>query len=153
MKKRNATLGFSLVEVLVALVVLSVGMLGIAALYVESLRFGSTAQLRTQAVALASDMADRIRANRQGLANYTKGVGDVGALDAACDPGGVGCTPDIMAAHDIFRWNETVNVQLPGAQCSIAVDVATTPATYTIVIQWSEPGQVDPLQYTMSIQA
>jgi type IV pilus assembly protein PilV len=152
MVKVNITRGFSLVEMLVALVVLSVGMLGIAALYVESLRYGSTAQLRTQAVALASDMADRIRANRQGQANYIKAFGDAGALDAACDPGGVGCTPAVMAGHDIFRWDETVSAQLPGAQCSVAVDVATIPATYTITIQWSEPGQ-DNLTYIMSIQA
>jgi hypothetical protein len=45
------------------MVVLSIGMLGIAALYVESLRSGTSALLRSQAVAFASDMADRIRAN------------------------------------------------------------------------------------------
>lgn len=153
MKEQTITRGFSLVEVLVALVVLSVGMLGIAALYVESLRSGSTAQLRTQAVALASDMADRIRANRQGRLNYTKAVGDAGALSAACAPGGAGCTSDVMAAHDISQWNTTVGAQLPGSQCSIVVDTATIPTTYTITIQWSEPGQVALLNYTMRIQA
>ena len=61
---RHHSSGFSIVEALVALVVLSVGMLGIAALYVESLRAGRTAVYRTQAVNLAADMADRIRANR-----------------------------------------------------------------------------------------
>lgn len=62
--------GFSIVEALVALVVLSIGMLGIAALYVESLRAGRSAIYRTQAVNLASDMADRIRANRNARASY-----------------------------------------------------------------------------------
>ena len=61
---RARTGGFSIVEALVALVVLSVGMLGIAALYVESLRAGRSAVYHTQAVNLAADMADRIRANR-----------------------------------------------------------------------------------------
>ena len=69
--------GFSLVEAMVALMVLSIGMLGIAGLYVESLRAGRTAIYRTQAINLASDMAERIRANAQ--------AGDMGqALD---DPG------------------------------------------------------------------
>jgi len=52
------------VEVLVALIVLSIGMLGIAALYLEGLRATRDALVRTQAVALTADMADRIRANR-----------------------------------------------------------------------------------------
>ena len=60
---RKGQRGFSLIEVLVALVVLSIGMLGIAALYVDSLRSGRTAIHRTQAVILVSDMAERIRAN------------------------------------------------------------------------------------------
>ena len=57
--------GFTLVEVLVALVIFAVGLLGIAALHIEGLNAGRTALNRTQAVALASDLADRIRANRQ----------------------------------------------------------------------------------------
>ena len=79
--------GFSIVEVLVALVVLAVGMLGIAALYVESLRAGRTAVYRTQAVNLASDMADRIRANRT--------AGDAYELEAGDNPAKQGCSPDI----------------------------------------------------------
>ena len=66
--------GFTLVEVLVALVVLAVGMLGIAGLYVESLRAGRTSIFRTTAVYLAADMADRIRANPQASADYA-GIG------------------------------------------------------------------------------
>ena len=49
----NSQRGFSLVEAMVAMVVLSIGMLGIAALYVESLRSGTSALLRSQAVAFA----------------------------------------------------------------------------------------------------
>ena len=70
---RHGGRGFSLVEVLVALIVLSVGMLGIASLYVDSLRAGRTALLRTQAVFLATDMADRIRANPTAGAAYALG--------------------------------------------------------------------------------
>ena len=66
--------GFTIVEVLVALVVLSVGMLGIAGLYVVTLQSGGTAIYRTQAVNLASDMADRIRANRNAGVAYQNGA-------------------------------------------------------------------------------
>ena len=59
-QRRN---GFSLVEVLIALVVLSVGMLGVAGLYVQSMQASRTSMLRHHAVILAGDVADRIRAN------------------------------------------------------------------------------------------
>ena len=59
--------GITMVESLVALVVTSVGMLGIAGLYVTGIKAGRSALLRTQAVNLASDMADRIRANRRAV--------------------------------------------------------------------------------------
>src|SRR4030095_6465661 len=89
---RHSVGGFSLVEALVALVVLSIGMLGIAALHVESLRSGRTALTRTVAVALAADMADRIRANRTGKKEY-EAVVTSADTNAKCKPAGAGCTP------------------------------------------------------------
>lgn len=57
--------GLTLVEILVALLVLSIGLLGLAALQTTSLRFNTSAYYRTQATALAYDLSDRMRANRQ----------------------------------------------------------------------------------------
>jgi prepilin-type N-terminal cleavage/methylation domain-containing protein len=61
MMLRNSK-GFSLVEVMIALIIMSVGMLGIAGLYVQSMQAGRTSMLRHHAVTLAGDIADRIRA-------------------------------------------------------------------------------------------
>ena len=151
--------GFSLVEALVALVVLSIGMLGIAALYVESLRSGRTALLRTQAVALAGDMADRIRANPAGRLAY----GDVVTVNdtvAACAPGGAGCTATELAHHDKALWLQSIqgtantSAALPGATGTVVVDDTTTPPTYTITISWVESGQdaATPNTYQMRIE-
>ena len=153
--------GFSLVEALVALVVLSIGMLGIAALYVESLRAGRSALLRTQAVALASDMADRIRANPAGTTNYIKAVDDAGTITANCAPGGSGCTGAQMAAHDIALWYQQVDARgddpsvgrlaLPGGEGQIDVS-DTTPRVYTITVTWAEAGQTDdPNSYVLRL--
>lgn len=144
--------GFSLVEALVALLVLSIGMLGIAALYVESLRSGRTALLRTQAVTLASDMADRIRANRQGRDAYQQTVTSADT-NAECSPGGTGCTTDALAKHDKAVWLGAIEAALPGATGTINVDTTTTPATYTIVVSWAEPGQTDSSTYQLRFQA
>ncbi len=68
--------GFNLVEVLIALIIMSVGMLGIAGLYVHSMQAGRTSLFRHHAVTLAGDVADRIRANPRALAAYAAGGAD-----------------------------------------------------------------------------
>jgi type IV pilus assembly protein PilV len=143
--------GFTLIESLVALLVLSVGMLGIAVLYVESLSAGRTASYRSQAVNLAADMADRIRTNRRAQLAYAGGP-----ANNSCDPQGIlppnNCTPAQMAAHDLFRWNQTLANLLPGGNGNIQFNNATLPPTYTITVSWTEVTEPAPLAYTMVIQ-
>lgn len=131
--------GFSLVEVLVALVVLSVGLLGIAGLYIDSMRSGRVATSRSQAVALAASMADLIRANRAGAATYDDANSGAGAANAGCLQGGAGCAPDAMASFDKYRWNQDIAASLPSGTGTVTVDQATVPWTYTLTITWVEP--------------
>lgn len=127
--------GFSLIEAMVSLVVISVGMIGIAALYGQGLRAGGTALYRTQAVNLASDMADRIRVNRLGELAYNGP-----AANNNCDPGGgVDCTPAQMAANDLFVWQAQVANLLPGGQGKVE-DKGGTPSSYVITVEWQEVG-------------
>jgi type IV pilus assembly protein PilV len=141
--------GFSLVEVLVALVVMSVGMLGIAALYLEGLRAGRTALYRTTAVTLAADMADRVRANSSAGVAYS-GTGP--GTDGDCVNGASDCTPDQLAADDWFNWSNQLAAQLPDGTAG-EIDVAgPAPATYTITVAWPEIGQDDPATYTLSVR-
>jgi len=129
--------GFSLVEAMVSLIVISVGMIGIAALYGQGLSAGRTALSRTVAVNLAATMAENIRVNRLGQGAYA-GAG----ADNNCDPdagGGVDCTPAQMAAHDLFLWNADVASELPNGVGAVAF-VAGTPPTYTITVTWDEVG-------------
>lgn len=154
---RSRVAGFTLVEALVALVVLSIGMLGIAALYVESLRAGREALTRSTAVMLAGDMADRIRANRDAGNAYTKDADDVGAESTNCEEGGVSasCAPAVMAAHDIALWEAEIKGSLPGGDDAtgvIAVDATTNPVGYTITVSWVEVGQATPVSYIVRLQ-
>jgi type IV pilus assembly protein PilV len=138
--------GFTLVEALVALLVLAIGMLGIASLYVESLQAGRTALVRTMAINLASDMADRIRANRGGGAAFE----NAGA--AACDPALGPATPDVLATNETACWHDSVAADLPNGDGTVAVDVATTPTTYVITVSWGEVGQADAATYVLRLQ-
>lgn len=139
MTKRNVK-GFSLVEVLIALIIMSVGMLGIAGLYVQSMQAGRTSMLRHHAVTLAGDVADRIRVNPTAGAAYTAATG----TNNNCVAQGANCNIAQMAAHDIFLWQAQAASFLPvfanGAQqVQIAFDATTIPPTYTILVQWDEP--------------
>ena len=103
MDMRIKQTGFTMVEVLVALVVLAIGLLGIAALYLNSLQSGRTAIYRTQAVNLAADLADRIRANRTAQAAYGTLFADAEVEVATCYTTG-GCIDTDLASSDLARW-------------------------------------------------
>ena len=148
LRQPQSSYGFSMVEVLVALVVLSVGMLGIAGLYVITLRSGSGAISRLQAVNLATDIGDRIRANRFAQAAYDTSV--TVPADNGCIGGiAVNCTRAQIASQDIWDWNQQIQTALPGATGTIVVvpgalnnaQGMVDPSQYTITISWPEPDQ------------
>ena len=142
--------GFSLVEAMVALVVLAVGMLGIAGLYVTTLRSSGGAIYRQQAVGLAEDLADRIRANRTANVAYQGAAANNNCYGAAAV---ADCTPAQMAANDLFIWQQQVtNPQtLPGGAGVVAVAGGAQPYTYTITITWTEQGG-QALNYVLTLQ-
>jgi type IV pilus assembly protein PilV len=147
---------FSLIEVLIALIIMSVGMLGIAGLYVQSLQAGRTSMFRHQAVALASDVADRIRANPTAGISYT----DPAGANNNCVAAGVDCDAAGMALHDVFLWKQQAGESLPGSaptgggDVTVAFDDTVVPPLYTITVSWEEPGITDldaPPSYVVTI--
>lgn len=137
--------GFSLVEVLIALVIMSVGMLGIAGLYVQSMQAGRTATFRHHAVTLAGDVADRIRANPTATDAYAL----PGGADNACVGLGTDCSAPDMAEHDVWLWTQQAQESLPNGTVTVVFDGAPTPPTYEIRVAWIEAGQN--LDYTITI--
>ena len=136
--------GFNLVEVLIALIIMSVGMLGIAGLYVHSMQAGRTSLFRHHAVTLAGDVADRIRANPRALGAYA-----LAGADNNCVSGGINCTPAAMAANDIFLWQQQAVDTLPTGAVAIVFNNALVPPTYQITVSWTEPGQA--MNYSITI--
>jgi type IV pilus assembly protein PilV len=126
----SAQSGFSLIEVLVALVVLSVGLLGLAALQQNAVRFNHDAYLRSQATVLAYDIADRIRGNRQ--------AATAEAYDSAFAPMPPACNSVVAAgtvvAQDIGAWRRALTCALPAGNGQIDWDDASE--ILTITVQW-----------------
>jgi type IV pilus assembly protein PilV len=146
---RRRARGFTLLEVLIALVVLSIGLLGIASLQYASLRANHHAYLRSQATFLAYDIIDRMRANTAGaLAGaYDLPLGDD-------DPSPAQATPESVAAQDLEEWRQLLAATLPAGEGSVTVDSATR--RVRVVVQWNEralgpePGAGEPLRFEVS---
>lgn len=117
--------GFTLIEVMVAIVVLSIGLLGLAGLMASSLKNSHSAYLRTQATWFAYDALDRMRTNRE--VALAKGYD----LALATAPGGAE-----LAAADLSEWDKALAGTLPEGDGSIEVTSATR--AVTIIIQWND---------------
>jgi type IV pilus assembly protein PilV len=154
MKHANRQRGMSLVEVLVALVVLSVGMLGIAVMFVQSVRSSRSAILRTQAVNLVSDMADRVRANANAQQAYDTDEYAGAPAMQSCAPdsdtgSGINCNVEQLAQDDLARWQRSVRAALPAlkdgpAKAEVhyfAPDAEGQPERYRIRVAWREPNE------------
>lgn len=140
-KRVNAPLsrGFSLLEVLIALVILSIGLLGVAALQGVGIRSSQGAYLTSQASLLAYDVADRIRANPSMLP-----LGTTATAENACeaDLDGLG-----LAELDWAEWSCAVESLLPngsGAITRVASALIAGASTYTIDIAWQDLQTEDP---------
>lgn len=141
--------GFTLIEVLVTVIILAVGLLGIAGLQVMGLRYNQSALLRTQATQCAYDMADRMRTNNLGVA-----AGDYNLPASTAVPNCetiTGCTPAQMATNDMSVWSSVLSNTLPAGAGVVCLDSTpndglnnTSPAcdgsgsVYAIKIWWQD---------------
>jgi type IV pilus assembly protein PilV len=136
--------GFSLLEVLIALVILSVGLLGIAAMLGATLKSNDSAYMRSQATALAYNIIDRMRANPIGAANgdYDIAIGTPAPGSATvCTGGGAGCDSAVLADYDLTQWKQTLastSNGLPDGDGSITVTPVGGVNLVTVTVQWND---------------
>jgi len=146
----NQESGFTLLEILVAIVVLSIGLLGLAAIQVNSLNNNQTAYFRSIASQQAYDMADRMRANLAGVSagHYDNITATIPTNPACIDSGSSGCTTlSSVRSTDQFQWLTNTAVLLPSG--SGTVRCSRGPATclttdvnsnriFNITVSWTE---------------
>jgi len=122
--RRSAQNGATLIEVLVAVLLLSFGIVGLAGLQFTGTKFNHSAYLRSQGTSLAYDLADRVRANIDacqsgGACAYVTplAAGFDGTAAQACgQPIALAADADAMAAADVNQWKSCLENALPGGQ-------------------------------------
>ena len=112
--------GFTMIEILVALLVLSIGLLGLAALQATGLRYNHSSYLRSQAVLQAYDMADRMRANLPGVqAGAYNNLSGIPSTHTDC--GATSCNTTQMAQFDLWQWNTDNQRLLPSGTGTVVI--------------------------------
>lgn len=135
--------GFSIIEVLISMLVISIGLLGMAGLQTTGIQQSHNSYLKTQASLLAYDMADRMRSNLQGVADGR--YNDVNSIDnpvenePSCVTDGNPCSASETASSDIYNWthadaNGSIAATLPAGQGMVANDGGI----FTITVLWDE---------------
>ncbi|MDY7574236.1 type IV pilus modification protein PilV [Actimicrobium sp. CCI2.3] len=156
--------GFTLIEVLIAIVVLAFGLLALAGLQLQMLRFSQSASLRTIATAEAASLADHVLSNRAGLdAGYYNQP--VAAAIPACMQV-TGCSAQEIARTALFMWNQNI-AELLGATAGGTICIDSTPgdgnlaapacdnlagAPYVIKIWWKDDRAGATGQFVTSLQ-
>lgn len=155
--------GFTLVEALVALLTLSIGLLGVAGLQLAGVRANQSAAWRSQASYLAYDILERMRINQDARADYVVGLepGEAeeeesgGEEEAGGEEEEEEVPPNAIAVADVSDWKANLAATMPGGDGSIALDPADD-LMVIITVQWTDSrgdtaGDADatPLSFTM----
>lgn len=135
--------GFTLLEALITLVIVSVGLLGLLALQTASLVNTRVSAARTQATLATESMADRMRANRDGVAaneyhDFDHPSEDT--LSTRCT-GNEDCDSEQMARFDTWHWDRSLGQQLPNGEGAIECLETDGSAClrYRVTVRWTEP--------------
>jgi type IV pilus assembly protein PilV len=155
--------GTTLIEILIAVVVMAAGLLGLAGLQMNSLQYQKSSSSRSEAAQAVYDLGERVRANwpLTGVANaaadrannearytftrtYAGAKAEVPAIVTACSTGT--CTAQQIATNDFAEWLRNIQRRLPGGAGSVT-PVLNNPAPFSafdVVVMWQEQGFTGP---------
>ncbi len=122
--------GFSLIEVLVAVLIVSVGVLGVAGLQLLSLQNNTSAMYRTQAIQSAYDIMDRARANRGEDYSIAIDANPPNAPNCMTQ----NCNPGQMRNFDLAAWREALANDLPDGTGSVVMNNSAM----TVTVRWQD---------------
>lgn len=138
--------GFTLIEVLVAVVIMAVGLLGLAGLQISGLRNNLSAEHKSKAAQLVYDMSDRIRANVSptSLVIYSAGVSEA---NIGCDASTL-CTSAQLAQDDLFNWVTDIGNDLPNGTPIIS----SVGGAFTVGVSWYDNADTSNSRFQVNFQ-
>lgn len=141
--------GVSLIEVLVAILVIALGILTMLAMQINSTKLTKTSEMRAMGALLVSDLADRMRANRTGFTNNEYAVTESAAAPKAittCTGSKANCTPAEMAQQDLAEWLTNIRFNLPSGTARVSpidTDATLGKSGVDVWLIWIEPDEKD----------
>jgi type IV pilus modification protein PilV len=123
----------TILEALCALLVVAVGVIGVAALYLDNVHASPEDRLHMRAEELAETIAAKIRSNNAGRVGYA------GTIGVVCSPAAKVRNAQDAAAQEAACWEAQAAKSLPSGLGSITRDLTTTPPTYVVAVSWSAP--------------
>jgi type IV pilus assembly protein PilV len=147
--------GTSLVEIMVSIVVIAIGLLGLASMQMNALKFQKTASQRSEAVQAAYDLGDRMRSNfvytlpelfaaerAVNEAKYTSAGTYAAKYAASYMPSNCStapCDTIQIATYDLTDWQRTLQRRLAGGVGYVVPVVGTNVSTFDVTVMWQEP--------------
>lgn len=157
--------GFSMLEILVSMIVIMIGVLGIAGMQLLSINNTEVARYQSLAALLASSMAAEMQANVAYWGTASTPITVTGTAISGIAVGGTSClnavcTPTQLAAYDLQNWGLAMANTLPGGSGAISCAVIPAPTVCTLTLNWSEKtvaslgtpaGSSAPMTYTTMV--
>lgn len=136
---RAAARGVAMIEALIGMLMIALWLLSSAGLQAGALKFQKGAQARLTAVALATELAERMEANASGARSgaYVVSITDT-PTSAASDCAALACAPAALASYDLAQWSARLTQALILKEATVATVAGAAITTYTITIAWDE---------------
>ena len=138
-KRARDQRGFSMLEILITLFLLTMWLLASAGVQTSSLQYTKAASFRTQAVYLATELAERMQANKTAAVAGSYAYSSDSPVTVTTDCTASLCSSANLATFDLAEWSNRVSAALPGATMTVTANNAgNNPMTYTIVVNWTD---------------
>lgn len=127
--------GFTLIEVLISLLIMTLGIVGVLKMQTQSLKSNQRAHFRTQADLLSRDMLARMQANKTEAKNGKYVAGSKPANASNCQT--IECSPTQLTQWDLYQWYEQIERQLPSGSATVE-NFGVDTNRYLISIRWDD---------------
>ena len=139
MRREAGQQGIAMIEVLVSMLIIAMWLLASAGIQVGMFKLQKSADYRLKAIALATELGERMEANSDEAKAGRYALEDDETVTAPSDCAKVACSPANLAKYDLKQWSDRVSSALIVDKVTVTHDTTAAQATYSIRISWKEP--------------